>query len=405
MADVVGVLNAGSSSFKFSLFAQSAQGAQVVARGQAEALYTAPHFIAKDQSGAVLGEKWWGDNVQLGHAGALDYLVAFLRERLAEHRLVGVGHRVVHGGLEYSKPVRLDAGIVAALEKYIPLAPLHQPHNLAPIKALLERAPQLPQVACFDTAFHRGQPSVAQAFALPKAITDRGVLRYGFHGLSYEYIAGVLPKYDARAAVGRTVVLHLGNGSSMCAIDNGRSMASTMGFTAADGLPMGTRCGNLDPGVVLYLIDEMKMDARAVEKLIYQQSGLLGVSGISSDMRTLQESNDPRAKAAIDLYVYRIGRELGSLAASLGGLDGVVFTAGIGENSASLRERVCRDAAWLGIELDAEANARGGPRISAAGSGTTAWVIPTNEELMIARHTREIIAPAVKPAAAKEYHA
>jgi acetate kinase len=260
-------------------------------------------------------------------------------------------------------------------------------------------------VACFDTAFHRGQPSVAQAFALPKAITDRGVLRYGFHGLSYEYIAGVLPKYDARAAVGRTVVLHLGNGSSMCAIDNGRSMASTMGFTAADGLPMGTRCGNLDPGVVLYLIDEMKMDARAVEKLIYQQSGLLGVSGISSDMRTLQESNDPRAKAAIDLYVYRIGRELGSLAASLGGLDGVVFTAGIGENSASLRERVCRDAAWLGIELDAEANARGGPRISAAGSGTTAWVIPTNEELMIARHTREIIAPAVKPAAAKEYHA
>jgi acetate kinase len=282
---------------------------------------------------------------------------------------------------------------------------LHQPHNLAPIKALLERAPQLPQVACFDTAFHRGQPSVAQAFALPKAITDRGVLRYGFHGLSYEYIAGVLPKYDARAAVGRTVVLHLGNGSSMCAIDNGRSMASTMGFTAADGLPMGTRCGNLDPGVVLYLIDEMKMAARAVEKLIYQQSGLLGDSGISSDMRTLQESNDPRAKAAIDLYVYRIGRELGSLAASLGGLDGVVFTAGIGENSASLRERVCRDAAWLGIELDAEANARGGPRISAAGSGTTAWVIPTNEELMIARHTREIIAPAVKPAAAKEYHA
>jgi acetate kinase len=405
MADVIGVLNAGSSSFKFSLFAQSAQGAQVVARGQAEALYTAPHFVAKDEIGAVLGEKWWGENVQLGHAGALDYLVAFLRERLAEHRLVGVGHRVVHGGLEYSKPVRLDAGIVAALEKYIPLAPLHQPHNLAPIKALLERAPQLPQVACFDTAFHRGQPSVAQAFALPKAITDRGVLRYGFHGLSYEYIAGVLPKYDARAAVGRTVVLHLGNGSSMCAIDNGRSMASTMGFTAADGLPMGTRCGNLDPGVVLYLIDEMKMDARAVEKLIYQQSGLLGVSGISSDMRTLQESNDPRAKAAIDLYVYRIGRELGSLAASLGGLDGVVFTAGIGENSASLRERVCRDAAWLGIELDAEANARGGPRISAAGSGTTAWVIPTNEELMIARHTREIIAPAVKPAAAKEYHA
>jgi acetate kinase len=391
MADVVGVLNAGSSSFKFSLFAQSAQGAQVVARGQAEALYTAPHFIAKDQSGAVLGEKWWGDNVQLGHAGALDYLVAFLRERLAEHRLVGVGHRVVHGGLEYSKPVRLDAGIVAALEKYIPLAPLHQPHNLAPIKALLERAPQLPQVACFDTAFHRGQPSVAQAFALPKAITDRGVLRYGFHGLSYEYIAGVLPKYDARAAVGRTVVLHLGNGSSMCAIDNGRSMASTMGFTAADGLPMGTRCGSLDPGVVLYLMDELRMDARAIEKLIYQQSGLLGVSGISSDMRTLEVSDDPRAKAAVDLFGYRIGRELGSLAAALGGLDAIVFTAGIGENSRGLRERVCRDAAWLGVEIDADANQRGDACISSHASRVSAWVIPTNEEVTIARHTRELV--------------
>jgi acetate kinase len=297
----------------------------------------------------------------------------------------------VHGGSEYTKPVRIDAGVVAALEKYIPLAPLHQPHNLAPIKALLERFPQLPQVACFDTAFHRVQPAVAQAFALPRSITARGVIRYGFHGLSYEYIASVLPKYDPRAADGKTVVLHLGNGSSMCALAGGRSVASTMGFTAADGLPMGTRCGDLDPGVVLYLIDELKMDARAVEKLIYQQSGLLGVSGISSDMRTLEASADPNAKAAIDLYVYRIGRELGSLAAALGGLDAIVFTAGIGENSRSLRERVCRQAAWLGVDLDADANATNASRISSAGSRVAAWVIPTNEELMIARHARTLI--------------
>jgi acetate kinase len=393
MSDAIVVLNAGSSSFKFSLFAQGAEGAYVVARGQAEGLYTSPRFVAKDGGGAVIGEKAWGDGVSLGHAGALEHLVAFLREKLAGYRLIGVGHRVVHGGLEYTKPVRVDAGVAAALEKYVPLAPLHQPHNLSPIKALLERLPQLPQVACFDTAFHRSAPAVAQAFALPKAISARGVLRYGFHGLSYEYIAGVLPKYDERAAAGKTVVLHLGNGSSMCAIANGRSIASTMGFTAADGLPMGTRCGNLDPGVVLYMIDELGMDARGVEKVIYQQSGLLGVSGISSDMRTLLASDSPDAKAAIDLYVYRIGRELGSLAAALGGLDAIVFTAGIGENSAALRERVCRDAAWLGVDLDTKANAGGSARISAPASRTAAWVIPTNEELMIARHTRDLLAP------------
>ena len=279
----------------------------------------------------------------------------------------------------------------SALDKYIPLAPLHQPHNLAPIRNLLERSPQLPQVACFDTAFHSTAPAVAQAFALPKAITDRGVRRYGFHGLSYAYIASVLPQHDERAARGRTVVLHLGNGSSMCAIAGGRSVASTMGFTAVDGLPMGTRCGSLDPGVILYLMDELKMDARAIEKLVYQQSGLLGMSGISSDMRTLESSDAPEAKAAIDVFIYRIGRELGSLAAALGGLDAVVFTGGIGENSRSLRERVCRDAAWLGVELDAAANKCNGPRISTEKSRVSAWAIPTNEELMIARSTRRLL--------------
>lgn len=391
VADAIAVLNAGSSSLKFSLFVESAQGITLAARGQAEGLYTSPRFAARDGAGATLEEKSWGEGVSLGHDGALDHLVAFLRERLTEHALVGVGHRVVHGGLEYAAPVRVDAAVIKALEKYVPLAPLHQPHNLAPMRALLESMPQLPQIACFDTAFHRGQPPVAQAFALPKSISERGVIRYGFHGLSYEYVAGVMPDYDARAAAGKVIVMHLGNGASMCAIAGGRSVASTMGFTAADGLPMGTRCGNLDPGVVLYLMDELGMDARAIEKLIYQQSGLLGVSGISSDMRTLEASSQPDAKAAIDLYIYRIGRELGSLVAALGGLDAIVFTAGIGENSRSLRERVCRDAEWLGVELDVEANQRGICCVSTAASRVSAWVIPTNEELMIARHTYGVL--------------
>jgi acetate kinase len=392
MADAIAVLNAGSSSLKFSLFTQDARALELVARGQAEGLFTSPKFVAKDARGEVIDERAWGEGTKVGHEGALDHLVGVLREHFKDHRLAAVGHRVVHGGLEYSRPTRVNPKVVDALEKYVPLAPLHQPHNLSPIKLLLARDPTLPQVACFDTAFHRNQPPVAQAFALPRRITERGVQRYGFHGLSYEYIAQALHELDPRAAKGRTVVLHLGNGASMCAMHSGRSMASTMGFTAADGLPMGTRCGNLDPGVVLYLMDELRMDARAIEKLIYQESGLLGVSGISSDMRTLEASSDPRAKEAVDLFVYRIGRELGSLAAALGGLDAIVFTAGIGEHSVSLRERVCRDAAWLGVDLDPSANAKGGPRISGERSRVSAWVVPTNEELMIARHTRDVLA-------------
>jgi acetate kinase len=391
MGDVLAVLNAGSSSLKFSLYGSASDELLLLASGQAQGLFTSPKFVVKNGEGRVIDEKAWGDGVELGHGGALDRLVSVLREQFAGHQLAAVGHRVVHGGLEYSRPVRVDAAIVEALEKYVPLAPLHQPHNLAPIRLLLERRPDLPQVACFDTAFHHGQPPVAQAFALPGAITARGVQRYGFHGLSYEYIARNLPTHAPRVAEGKVVVLHLGNGASMCAMAHGRSVASTMGFTAADGLPMGTRCGNLDPGVILYLMDELKMDTRAVERLIYQESGLLGVSGISSDMRTLEASTDPRAKAAVDLLAYRIGRELGSLAAALGGLDGIVFTAGIGENSASLRARVCRDAAWLGVDLDPDANGRHASCITTSDSRVSAWVIPTNEELMIARHTRRVL--------------
>jgi acetate kinase len=257
---------------------------------------------------------------------------------------------------------------------------------------LLDSRPDLPQVACFDTSFHATNPAVAQRFAIPADLHDAGVRRYGFHGLSYEYIASMLPELDVRAAGGRTVVCHLGNGSSMCAMENRSSIASTMGFTALDGLPMGTRCGAIDPGVLLYLMDERRMDPRAIEKLLYQQSGLLGVSGVSSDMRKLLDSDDPRARLAVDLYVYRIRRELGSLAAAMGGLDALIFTAGIGENSAVIRERVCRDAAWLGVELDAAANRAGGPRISTRDSRASAWVLSTNEELMIARHTQHLVA-------------
>ncbi|MGB8435627.1 MAG: acetate kinase, partial [Burkholderiales bacterium] len=314
MADAILVLNAGSSSIKFSLFVERAGSLAPSLRGQIEGLYTAPRFVAKDAAGAVVSEKSWGEGAKLGHAGAIDHLAGFIRGELAEHKLVGVGHRVVHGGLEYTQPVRVDARVVAELEKFVPLAPLHQPHNLTPIRLLLERQPGLAQVACFDTSFHRTNPEIAQRFAIPAQLHDAGVRRYGFHGLSYEYIASVLPQHDPRAADGKTVVLHLGNGASMCALAGGKSVASTMGFTAVDGLPMGTRTGALDPGVILYLMDQRGMDARAIEKLIYSQSGLLGVSGISSDMRTLQASDDPRARLAIDLYIYRIRRELGSLA-------------------------------------------------------------------------------------------
>jgi acetate kinase len=305
---------------------------------------------------------------------------------------VGVGHRVVHGGLEYSHPVRVDEDTLELLERFVPLAPLHQPHNLAPIRMLLERSQDLPQVACFDTAFHRTNPDLAQRFALPAELHDSGVRRYGFHGLSYEYIASTLPDIDPVAAKGRCIVLHLGNGASMCAMREGRSLASTMGFTAVEGLPMGTRCGTLDPGVISFLMTQRGMDVREVEQLIYNQSGLLGVSGLSSDMRTLLASDAPEAGLAIDLYVYRIGRELGSLAAALGGLDAIVFTAGIGENAAPIRERVLEGARWLGVTPDPAANAAGGPRISTDDSAVSAWVVPTNEELMIALHTRALLA-------------
>jgi acetate kinase len=390
MERAIAVLNAGSSSLKFSIFFDRARELQPVFRGQLDGLFTTPRFVVRDQAGETVGATTWPEGTPLGHEGAIGHLFEWAeeqRKRLGGQRLSAVGHRVGHGGLKYVEPVRIDDGVLAELERLIPLAPLHQPFNLAPIKALKERRPEMPQVACFDTAFHRTQPEVAQAFALPRIYNEKGVRRYGFHGISYEYIASVLPRYDVRAASGRVVVAHLGNGSSLCALRNGRSVATTMGFSSLDGLPMGTRCGSLDPGVILLMLDHLHMDAKKIEALLYKESGLLGISGISSDMRTLLASDDPRATEAVDLYVYRIAREIGSLTAALGGLDALVFTAGIGENSPAVRARVCRDAAWLGVALDEAANEAGGPRISRSDSRIAAWVIPTNEELMIARHT------------------
>jgi acetate kinase len=385
------VLNAGSSSLKFSVFLDG-DPPRPLFRGQLEGILTRPRFAARDAAGHVLGQREWPTGTNLGHPGAIEFLFTWGRGgALGEHQVAAVGHRVVHGGLKFLRPALVTAEVLADLEAFVLLAPLHQPHNLAAIQAVMNHAPHLPQVACFDTSFHRTQPGVAQAFALPRRYAEEGVRRYGFHGLSYEYIASALPEIDARAAAGRTVVAHLGNGASMCALSAGKSVASTMGFTALDGLPMGTRCGALDPGVLLYLIDRHGLDARALEKLIYQQSGLLGVSEVSSDMRALLASPDPRAAEAVDLFVYRIGRELGSLAAALGGLDALVFTGGIGENAAPIRARVCRDAGWLGLELDEAANEAGGPRISTGSSRVAAWVVPTNEELMIARHTRRLL--------------
>jgi len=386
----IGVLNSGSASIKFALFAIEGDDLRPALKGQIEGIYTKPHFISKSPSG-VKDEQFWPEGAKLGHQDATEYLLAYLRNKLAGVQLLGVGHRVVHGGVVFTRPVRVDRDVLSALEKLIPLAPLHQPYNLAPMHLALERVPQLPQVACFDTEFHATVPEVAQMFAIPSELQDEGLRRYGFHGLSYEYISSLLPHFDPTAAEGKTIVLHLGNGASMCGMDAGRSVATTMGFTAVDGLVMGTRCGSLDPGVLLYLMDQRGMNARAIEKLLYQESGLLGVSGLSSDMRTLLNSSEPRAKLAVDLFVYRIRREMGSLAASLEGINAVVFTGGIGENSPVIRERICLDAAWLGVELNSEANQAGERRISTPQSRVAAWVIPTNEELMIAQHTLRIL--------------
>ncbi|UWZ86071.1 acetate/propionate family kinase [Occallatibacter riparius] len=390
MSDDIGVLNSGSSSIKFSIFRVDGSDLLPYVAGQIEALFTQPHFIAR-QNGEVLADKTWSDGVTLSHREATEYLLVFLRTLLKDSRLLAIGHRIAHGGSRFTAPALLNSRTLNELEKLIPLAPLHQPFNLEPIRLGLERRPELPEVGCFDTEFHSTCPEVAQVVALPRRLRNAGVRRYGFHGLSYSYIASQLPSVDPAAAAGKTVVLHLGNGASMCALNACRSVATTMGFSALDGIPMGTRCGSLDPGVILYLLEQEKMQVQHLERLLYKEAGLLGLSGISSDMRTLLQSRDSGAKLAVDVFVYRIGRELGSLAAALGGLDAIVFTGGIGENAAVIRDRICRDAAWLGVELDESANDAREKRISTANSRVSAWVIPTNEELTIARQTQQVL--------------
>ena len=383
------VINAGSSSIKFSIYQKDSSSTQLVAdaAGQIEGIGSQPGFTVKGSQGQVLADCLFSADEVHNHTGAIIIIRSWLLEYIRGGTLLAAGHRVVHGGQHYSAPVLIDTKVLMELEDLISLAPLHQPHNLAAMRALLEIMPTLPQVACFDTAFHRTQSDVAQRYALPRRFTDAGVRRYGFHGLSYEYIVSVLPELDATLAKARIIVAHLGNGASLCAIQNGRSIATTMGFSPLDGLVMGTRCGSLDPGVLLYLMDHYNMDARAMEQLLYYQSGLLGVSGISSDMRTLLASDDPQAKEAIDLFVYRVGREIGSLAAALGGLDALIFTGGIGEHAAGIRAKICRQAEWLGLELDDAANDAGAMGISTAGSKLSAWVVNADENLMIAHHT------------------
>ena len=391
MSDYALVLNAGSSSLKFCVFGRpEGETWRLESRGQIEGIGTSPRFSAKDGSGAVLEERQPSAGVT--DAGtALDTLAGWLRSRYGNARVLGVGHRVVHGGAKFSGPTVVTPSVLDDLRKLVPLAPLHQPYNLAAIEAVAARLPGVPQVACFDTSFHRGQAGVAEVIPLPRDLVRSGIQRYGFHGLSYEYIASALPQVAPEIAGGRVIVAHLGSGASLCALKNGRSVDHSLGFTALDGLCMGTRPGAVDPGVILYLFQELGLSAKEVETILYKKSGLLGISGISNDMRDLIDSREPAAQLAVDYFVYRATKEIGALAAVLGGIDGLVFTAGIGENSAAVRARICEACAWLGVDLDQEANARRTPRISRSGSRVSAWVIPTNEELMIARHTAMLL--------------
>ncbi|HEX2341873.1 MAG TPA: acetate/propionate family kinase [Vicinamibacterales bacterium] len=391
MNDYAVVLNAGSSSLKFCVYVRPEGDAwRLEARGQIEGIGTSPRFSAKDGAGQKLDEQELDKSVSDGRA-ALDALAAWLRSKYGGSRVLGVGHRVVHGGATFGAPTIVTAAVMEELRTLVPLAPLHQPYNLAAIDAVSARLPGVPQVACFDTSFHRGQPAVASVVPLPRDVTRAGVQRYGFHGLSYEYIASVLPTVAPEIAGGRVIVAHLGSGASVCALKNGKSIDSSLGFTALDGLCMGTRPGALDPGVVLYLFQNLGLSTKEVETILYKKSGLLGISGISNDMRDLLGSSEPAARLAVDYFVYRAAKEIGALAAVLAGIDGLVFTAGIGENSPEIRSRICEASAWLGVVLDKDGNAKKGPRISTKSSAVSAWVIPTNEELMIARHTGQLL--------------
>ncbi|HTT43699.1 MAG TPA: acetate/propionate family kinase [Steroidobacteraceae bacterium] len=394
MHELALVLNSGSSSLKFAVFrVQRAGDWPLLLRGNLEGIGTAPKMSARDGGGASMTTPAPPAGVR-DAGGALEHVIGWLGTRFSGAGLFGVGHRVVHGGARHHVPALVSAELLEELRELIPFAPLHQPYNLAAIEAVMQRRPDVRQVACFDTAFHHTLPALARLVPLPGELRQGGLQRYGFHGLSYEYIAGVLPEVAPQIAGGRIIVAHLGSGASLCAVREGRSIETTMSFTALDGLCMGTRPGSIDPGVVLYLFQGLGLSVKEVEALLYKKSGLLGISGISNDMRDLEQSGEARAREAVDYFVYRVAQEIGALAASLGGLDALVFTAGIGENSASVRRRICEASAWLGIKLDPAANERGASCISASGSAVSAWRIPTNEELMIARHTGRLLSSA-----------
>jgi acetate kinase len=383
---LIGVINAGSSSLKFSFY----DGEKRVLSGQVDGIGVRPRASAIGSSGEAVAPPELGPSPPATPSDIMPALIPWAQPLLGGRDLAALGHRVVHGGPHHARPARVTPKLLEELEALVPLAPLHEPHNLAPIHMAMRLAPDLPQVACFDTAFHRSIAEIDQAFALPFALYDEGIRRYGFHGLSYEYIASVLPTVAPEIAQGRVVVAHLGNGCSACALDAGRSVATTMGFTALDGLPMGTRCGALDPGVVLHLIQQKGLSADAISDLLYRRSGMLGVSGESSDFRELLASANPRAKFAVELFCRSTARHIASLAAALGGLDAIVFTAGVGENAAPVRAQICRACSWLGVDLDEAANDRNETRISRPGARIGAFVIKTDENLMIARHTRDV---------------
>jgi len=381
MTACIAVLNAGSSSIKFAVYAADLEDALL--HGQIEGIGATPRLV---MAGGISRDL----PADTSHEDATRIILAREEDLPPGNILAAAGHRIVHGGMTHAAPLLVTPTLLAELEALTPLAPLHQPYNLAPIRALTEHAPHLPQVACFDTAFHRGQAAVARNYALPQRFTDEGVQAYGFHGLSYEYVTGALRDRAPDLAAGRVIIAHLGNGASLCAVRDGKSVATTMGFTALEGLVMGTRCGRLDPGILLYLMRQHRMDAAAIEDLLYRHSGLLGVSGISGDMRALRKSSASAARAAIDLFVYRIVREIGSLVAALGGLDGLVFTAGIGEHDAATRAEISAGCSWLGLHLDPALNQAGVGRVSGPDSKIACWVVPTDEEKMICRHTRKV---------------
>ncbi|MEN9476432.1 MAG: hypothetical protein RLZZ300_573 [Pseudomonadota bacterium] len=385
-------INAGSSSIKFALFSLDHPiSPEAEVSGQIDGIGAeTTKMVAKNKAGERIADQLL-EGGKVSHAQAFDALLKWFTASHANWQIVAVGHRVVHGGERYSKPTLIDDTVLGHLQSFIPLAPLHEPHNVAGIIALQALLPTVPQIACFDTAFHRSQPEVAQTFGLPRNITAEGIKRYGFHGLSYEYIARALPQHSGRAT-GRVVVAHLGNGASMAAMVDRKCVATTLGFSTIDGLVMGTRCGNLDPGVILHLMETKNLSVKDMTKMLYKESGLLGVSGLSQDMRTLLASDKPEAAEAVNLFCYRIARELGSLAAAAGGLDALVFTGGIGEHAAEVRRRVCLQSEWLGIRVNPEANARHELRISAGNSSVDVLVIPTNEEWMMAHHAQTLLA-------------